>query len=95
MDGYGNETPRPHAPEPHRERTRYLVVIDAGGTTIARLHLASREPIGEFDAGTEEVATMVKGLQPVIGAGGAEWDKALEGHNAAERAAARVYTLDV
>jgi len=92
---YGGEAPRAHQGAPHRERTRYLVVIDGGGVTVARLFGRGREPLGDFDAGTEEVATMIKGLEPAGGAAGAEWDRALEGHSAAERAAARVYTLDV
>jgi len=92
---YGRETPRVHQAVPHRERTRYLVVIDGGGVTVARLFGNGREALGDFDAGTEEVATMIKGLEPAVGAGGPEWDRALEGHSAAERAAARVYTLDV
>ena len=38
---------------------------------------------------------MMAGLIPTEGADGAEWDRALEGHSAAERRAAQVYTLDV
>ena len=60
---------------------------------VARLFLRNREPAGEFDAAVEEVADMTAGLVPVPGASGAEWDKALGGHNAAERGAAQVYTL--
>ncbi len=93
--GFGNELPHLHVPSEHRAPARYLVVIDSGGATIVRLFLASRAPAGEFDAGAEEVALMTRGLMPVKGASGAEWDRALEGHSAAERAAADVYTLDV
>jgi hypothetical protein len=92
---YGREAPRAHQAGLHRERTRYLVVIDGGGVTVARLFGHGREALGDFDAGTEEVATMIKGLTPAVGATGAEWDRVLEGHSASERAAARIYTLDV
>ena len=92
---FGIEVPPAHRDEPHRAPARYLVLIDAGGTTVARLLLASRQPVAEFDAGSEEVAVMTRGLVPARGATAAEWDRALEGHSAAERAAAEVYTLDV
>jgi hypothetical protein len=38
---------------------------------------------------------MTSRLVPQPGAEGAEWDAALAGHSARERAAARVYTLDL
>lgn len=91
---FGNEAPRPHHDDPLRAPARYLVIIGSGGSTVARLFLESREAIAEFDAGAEEVALMTRGLVPARGTG-PEWDHALEGHSAAERAAASVYTLDV
>jgi hypothetical protein len=51
--------------------------------------------VEEFDASSEEVATMTAGLRARRGAGDALWDRALRGHNPSERAAALVYTLDV
>lgn len=93
--GYGIESPGEHSHAPHRKRARYLVIIDAAGSTLARFFLDSREQIGEVDAGAEEVAQMTRGLKPVTGARGIEWDRALQGHSAAERAAAEVYTFDV
>ncbi len=92
---YGISTPTPHAGGEHRPPARYLVLIDAGGVTVARLVLATYDAVAEFDAGSEEVAVMTRGLQPTRGASGPEWDRALEGHSAAERAAAEVYTLDL
>lgn len=92
---YGIPMPTPHAGGEHRPPARYLVLIDAGGVTVARLVLSSYEAVAEFDAGSEEVAVMTRGLQPSHGARGPEWDRALDGHSAAERAAAEVYTLDV
>ena len=77
------------------ESARYLVVIAAGGVGIARLFLASREQVADFDAGTEEAAQMIAGLVSSTGADGPEWDRALQGHSHAERRAAEVYTLDV
>ena len=93
--GFGCESPRAHSQTSHRKPARYLVVIDSGGFAIARLFLDTHELVAEFDAGTEETAQMAAGLVPTKGAGGPEWDRALEGHSAAERSAADVYTLDV
>jgi hypothetical protein len=90
---FGSETPRPHHQTAHRQASRYLVIIEAGGSTVARLFLDDRTQAGEFDAGAEEVAWMVTGQAPTSGAQGPEWDRALEGHSAEERAAAAVYTL--
>jgi hypothetical protein len=93
--GFGIEAPAHGARNAHRKPARYLVIIDAAGSTVARLFLESREPVAEFDAGTEEIASMTRGLRPAKGAGGPEWDRALEGHSADERAKADVYTLDI
>ena len=93
--GFGNELPRPHGNTSPRPRTRYLVVIDSGGFMVARLFLESREQVAEFDAGTEEVAQMIQHLRADAGAGDPSWDRALAGHSAAERAAARVYVLEI
>jgi hypothetical protein len=91
--GFGDEQPRHHHPAPHRQAARYLVVIDAGGSAVVRLYLDTREQVAEFDAGAEEAARMTAGLVPVFGANGPEWDRALAGHSAPERAGAAVYTL--
>jgi len=93
--GFGIESPGERAHTPHRKPARYLVVIDSAGSTLARLFLDSRELVAEFDAGAEEVAMMTQGREPTKGAQAPEWDRALVGHNAAERAAADVYTLDI
>jgi hypothetical protein len=93
--GFGGESPRRHVQAPLRKTTRYLVVIDSGGSAVARLFLDTREQVAEFDAGTEEVTQMTHGLLPATGANGAEWDRALEGHSALERSTAAVYTLDI
>jgi hypothetical protein len=92
---FGNEIPRRHTEAPARQATRYLIVIESGGSAIARLFTEAREQTAEFDASTEEVMLMMQGLVPVHGASGPEWDRALAGHSATERSAARVYTLDV
>ena len=94
-EGFGIERPAGHHPGPHRLPVRYLVVIDAGGLMLARLFLASREQVAEFDAGAEEVATMTKGLASAKDAYAVEWDRALQAHSAAERSAADVYTLEI
>ncbi len=93
--GLGGEAPRPHTHTAHRPPARFLVVIDSGGFAVARLFLASREQVAEFDASTEETAQMTRGLAPAKSAGGADWDQALQGHSRSERAAADVYTLDI
>ena len=92
---FGSESPRAHNQTWHRKVARYLVLIESGGVAIARLFLESRELVGEFDAGAEEVAQLTAGLAAAKGATGPEWDRALEGHSAAERRAAEVYTLNV
>ncbi len=92
---FGGESPRAHTQAPHRAPVRYLVVIDAGGSLLARLFVDTREQVAEIDAATEEAAQMTAGLTPAKGADGPEWDRALEGHSAAERRVADVYTLDV
>ncbi len=94
-NGFGNESPRRHNPAPHQRQARFLVVIDSGGAGIARLFLDDFTQVGEFDAGASEVASMTADLMPRRGAGGPEWDRALEGHSTAERAAAAVYALEV
>ena len=93
--GFGNESPRAHHLAPHRPPTRFMVVIESGGSTVARLVQEDGQAVAEFDAGTEEAAQMARGLVPVTGATGPEWDRALGGHSAAERAAAVVYRLDL
>lgn len=92
---FGMEAPREHKPALHRPPVRYLIIIDAGGAMVARLFLETREMVAELDAAVEEVAAMVKGLVPQAGALGSEWDHALQGHSATERAAAMVYTLAI
>lgn len=93
--GFGNELPRAHGNKTPRPRSRYLVVIDSGGFMVARLFLESREQVAEFDASTEEVAQMIGHLPSDDSAGEPQWDRALAGHSAAERAQARVYVLDL
>ncbi len=94
-DGYGIPAHGRPGHTPHRPAARFLVVIDAGGVATARLFDADRAALNDFAGGTEEVAQMTQGLSPTHGASGPEWDGALAGHGAAERAAAQVYLLDV
>ncbi len=92
---YGIESQHKRSGAPHRKPVRYLIVIDNAGSMVARLFTETREEVGEFDAGSEEVALMTRGLMPRQDAGGAEWNDALEAHNPKERAGADVYTLDI
>jgi hypothetical protein len=84
-----------HAQTLHRKPVRYLMLIDAGGSMIARLFLDTREMVTVLDAAVEEIGSMIAGLIPVVGALGSEWDHALAGHSAVERAAAKIYTLPI
>ncbi len=79
----------------HSTPARYLILIDASGAMTARLFDAARRPLGDFDASSEEVAVMTRGLVASRGADTPDWDKALAGHNTAERRVAEVFTLDV
>ncbi len=79
----------------HSPPARYLIVIDSGGSMVARLFDANRAPLGDFDASSEEVAVMTTGLAPSRSGLDPAWARGLAGHNPDERAAAEVYTLDV
>lgn len=92
---FGMEAPRKHSHTPLQAPARYLVIIDSGGYMVARLFLENREQVAEFDAAVEEVAAMTLNLAAKAGARDAEWDRALRGHSAEERAGAQVYTLDI
>ena len=92
---FGSEVPKPHTEVLHRKVTRYLIVIPAPDGPIAKLLDTGREQLAELDANTEEVTTMLRGLAPVMGAAGADWDKALSGHSAEERASTAIYTLNL
>ncbi len=92
---FGMESPRAHNNQPHRQPARYLMLIDSGGSMVARMFLESRELVAEFDAAVEEVSAMTNGLVPEVGALSSEWDRALQGHTAIERAGAMVYTLAI
>ena len=92
---YGIPTPGRHVGDARRPPAKYLVLIDSGGAATAKLFLADRSLVSEFDAGSEEVAQMLQGLAPGQGADAPAWDHALSGNSAAERASADIYTLDV
>jgi hypothetical protein len=79
----------------HSSPVKYLIVIDSGGSMVARLFDAERVHILDMDGSTEEVATTTEGLAPTRNAAAPEWDRALAGHSAAERAQAQVFTLSV
>jgi len=79
----------------HQTPARYLVIIDADGARTALLFTSAYQQVGDFDASSEEVAVMVKGLRPSSSATGREWDRALAGSSRQDRLAAEVYTLDV
>lgn len=94
-DGFGHEVPQQHAQRTHREVTRWLIVIPSADGALARLFSGERTQVAEFDAGTEEVNDLIQTAAACSGASGPEWDRALGGHTAAERANATVYELAV
>jgi hypothetical protein len=79
----------------HSSPVKFLIVIEAGGSMVARLFDANRVHVIDMDASTEEVVTTTEGIVPTRSATDAQWNLALAGHSAAERAAAQVYTLAV
>ncbi len=79
----------------HSSPVKYLIVIEAGGSMVARLFDADRVHVVDMDASSEDVAATTDGIVPVHGGAAPEWARALAGHSAAERAAAQVYTLAV
>jgi hypothetical protein len=93
---YGIESQPKRRGEPRLPPVRYLVLIDsaAQGGRLARLYLASRKSVAEFDAGAPEVQMMLRDLAPSASADSPEWDGALGHHSAEERATAQVYTLE-
>jgi hypothetical protein len=94
---YGIEAKKGQAGETAMPPARYLVLVDsaAHGGRLARLFLASREEVAEFDASAPEVLSMTQGLVAAFSANEAVWDEALGGHSVQERAAAQIFTLDV
>lgn len=92
---YGIESPSEHTAQTLRQPVRYVVVIESGDSPIARLMLATRQQVGELDAGAPEVIQMIQGITPSMAASAPEWDIPLQAHSAPERAEARVYTLTV
>jgi hypothetical protein len=92
---FGMEAPRKHTGTPRPAPARYLVVIESGGSMVARLFQETREQVSECDAAVEDITVMTQHLAPQQGALGPEWDLGLQGHSRAERAGARVYTLNV
>lgn len=79
----------------HSAPVKYLIVIDSGGSMVARLFDTNRVHVIDMDASTEEVVVTIDGVVPTASAAETEWDRALTGHSAIERATAEVYTLAV
>ncbi|WP_137892664.1 hypothetical protein [Ramlibacter sp. 2FC] len=77
----------------HSSPVKYLIVIESGGPMVARLFDANRVHVIDMDASSEDVSETTEGIVPAHGATASEWDKALAGHSAEERAEAQVYTL--
>lgn len=90
-------TPHDEHPDEQQPPVQYVVLIDSASTggRLARLFLESRIAVAEFDAAAPEVRLMTQALASASTAGGPEWDEALAGHSARERADAEVYTLAV
>lgn len=78
-----------------RAAAKYLLILESAGAMTARLFDAERRHLSDFDASSEEVAVMTKGLSARQGAQVADWGTALEGHSPAELGEAQVFVLDV
>ncbi|MES2952887.1 MAG: hypothetical protein V4858_30520 [Pseudomonadota bacterium] len=72
---------------------RFLIVIDSGGSMVARLFNADRGHVMDMDASTEDVVATIERAVSTNSATAPEWDVALAGHSAMEREQAQVYTL--
>ncbi len=92
---YGIESPEPHRHGPLRAKARYLVIVELTDQSTALLFSEARQPLGEFAAGVEEVAVMVRGQTPTRTATAAVWDGVLGQYSTSERAGAEVYELDI
>ncbi len=79
----------------HSSPVKFLIVIDAGGAMVARLFNADRAHVMDMDASTQDVVATIEGVVPTHSGTAPEWDAALAGHNADERAQAQVYALAV
>ena len=77
----------------HSSPVKFLIVIDSGGSMVARLFDAERTHVIDMDASTQDVAATIEGVVPRDGATAPEWDAVLAGHSAVEREQAQVYTL--
>ena len=74
---------------------KYLVLIDAAGSPVARLFDADQAHILDIDATSEEVVDMTGGHTPEYNGADARWDKTLQGHTSQERETAQIFTLDI
>lgn len=81
----------------HSAPVKFVILIDAGDARVARLFDAARRHVVDMDASTEDVLVTLQGVAPSLtgAASASEWDAALAGHSAAERAQAQVFTLPV
>jgi hypothetical protein len=79
----------------HKTPAKYLVLIESDGAMLAKLYDGQYAHVNDFDASSEEVAVMTKGLTPTRGANIAPWAEVLAGHGEPERRAALIFTLDV
>ncbi len=79
----------------HSPPVKFLVLIEAADGMVARLFDAAHCHVVDFDASTEEVASMIAGQTPDAIGDTPVWSQALAGHSAAQRRAAQVYSLGV
>jgi hypothetical protein len=77
----------------HSAPVKFLILIDTEGARVARLFDATRRHVMDMDASTEDVLVTIQGVLPSATGTAPEWDAALAGHSAAERAQAQVFTL--
>jgi len=74
---------------------KFLVLIEAGDGMVARFFDANHVHMSDIDASSEEVAVMTRGLLPEHAGNDGPWRQVLSSHNAEERDAAQIYTLEL
>lgn len=90
---FGISVPHQRTSLPQRQAVKYLMVMDIGGTKVARLFLESLELVNEFDAAVNEVVELIAGRLASSVDKDPLWANALRGLSADEQASAMVYTL--
>jgi hypothetical protein len=90
---FGMQVPSRHATASRPSPVKFLVLIDSGGGSVARLYSDAHSLLNECDASAPEITAMTTGLAPGKDAMGRAWDPALRTFGMQERLTAEVFTL--